>query len=201
MRTHYTGPTSTFYRCEESLSRLWAEALQHLETLHFQAVEAFTERHQDLLGEDGYLWENILWGPTIVAPTRPAGCRPHTHRLDPPMGGWAWLPDQRTRTGRMLADQIDGLPKLDPQMIKAAAPMPGNMPWTHQDETGTMLHFREVIDGLLYINWPVPIPGLDPAVWTPIDADEYAQAVAERKHRERVRTHLDAALLTASGQG
>lgn len=190
MRTHYTGPNTAFYRCEESRSRLWWNAHQNLESVHRQAVDAFTTRHKTLLGKHGHLRYVTMRGHYILAPTRPTGCRPSNYQVDIPSTAHpTWVPDRRTRTGRMLAAQIAGLPRFDSQMIRAAAPMPGNMPWVHTDQTSNemMLHFRVVIDGVLYINWPQPIPDLDPAVWTPITAGEYLQAVAEREHRERVR--------------
>lgn len=187
MRTHYTHPGTAFYRCEEAASRRWWAAHRNLETVHRQAVTAFTDRHRDLLGQDGYLWDSILWGPTIVASARPAGCRPHTHQVDPPQGGQAWLPDGRTRTGRMLAAQIEGLPRFDSQAIAAAAPLPGGMPWIHPAQEGPAGHFRVLVDGVLYLSWPQPVPGLDTAVWTPIDREEFLAARDEADHRERVR--------------
>ena len=188
MRNHYTGPNTAFYRCQETRSRLWWEAYQNLESVHHQAVDAFTNRHKTLLGEHGHLTYVTVRGHYILAPTRPTGCRPSNYQINIPSTAHpTWVPDRRTRTGRMLAAQIAGLPRFDPQMIEAAAPMPGNMPWIHTDTTGTMLHFRVVVDGVLHINWPQPIPDLDPAVWTPITAGEYLQAEAEHEHRERVR--------------
>ncbi|MEU0493775.1 hypothetical protein ABZ249_31495 [Nocardiopsis sp. NPDC006139] len=186
MRTTYSTPTATFYRCEQTASRRWREAHRTLMGVRRDAVSAFTARHRALLGEGGYLWDSIVHGWVIVAPARPAGCRPHPHAVRP-TDGLAWLPDRRTRTGRMLHDQITGLPAFDYQAVLDNAPYPGAMPFIHDDGVGRMAPYRAVVDDVVHLCWPAPVPGLDPAVWEEITRAEYEAAVAEEAHQERVR--------------
>lgn len=186
MRTAYTTPTSTFYRCAEIPSRRWAKARRALMAVRSDAIAAFEDRHRDLLGPDGRLMDWGHRGLAITSPGRPAGCRPHPSPLHPHTER-AWLPDRRTRTGRMLHEQIEGLPAFDYQAVLDNAPYPGAMPFVHDDGTGPRVPYRAVVDGVVHLCWPFPVPGLDPAVWTQITRAEYEAAVAEEAHQERVR--------------
>src|SRR5690625_929561 len=95
------------YRATSAASRRWHTAYTTLRTLRPAAIDAFNTRNAHTLG-GARLHDQPGPGPVIEHDTQPPGCRPYPWSqagAAAPM----WVPDRRTRLGRVYADQIADL--------------------------------------------------------------------------------------------
>ncbi|MET9713333.1 hypothetical protein [Nocardiopsis alba] len=179
--------TMHYYRADAARSRAWLQARDHIFDLRKHAIQAFNDRNAALLC-GAYLHESPTGRWAIYSYGRPPGCCPHPRSMPTRNGASPWVPDRRTRIGRMLEEQIDGLPTTTERAWRtweAIGPL-GGLDMLYLITTPELMRARQVVlDQVLHIGWSEPLD-LDPQVWVSITQSDFEEARAAQEHQTQV---------------